>query len=431
VGKKTLNPACRPEFALNPLRVEFSRPEVERDFQLHHVTRSQASLRLTLSFCSFFYLVFALTDVAALGYGRLALLLFVARMLVAITAMLGLQVIRDQPESIAALWLAASAAEIVGMATFMLIVWFRPHEIPWHAMSLCIMLIVVYLFIPNRLLITKIIALITTAAFIVIAVSVGNLTASDALTMSMLLLLANSFGIVAARRYQRLWRDEYRVLMDFKGLSVRDHLTGCYNRRHLHDTLLPMEIARARRHRLWLTLVVCDVDHFKLINDTYGHQAGDIVLRNISSMLQTITRQHVDSVVRYGGEEFLLTLWQTDLDGALSVAERLRAAIAGNPTVDAAGRSIATTASFGVLAVNFSVAGKNVTDESLIAAADAMLYEAKKSGRNNIQCSEWSDESAGQGLSPRPLSIYDSAASDISFVNGDSAQSGSRPGSAG
>lgn len=401
-----MNLESRPEFALDSLRVEFSSPETERDFQLHHLDRSRASLRITLSFCSLFYIAFALTDVAALGYSSEALLLLFARMLVAVTAMTCLYVIRVRPESVAGLQLAATAAEIVGMATFMLVVWLRPAEIPWHAMSLCIMLIVVYVFIPNRLVIATSIAFATTAIFVMIAMDLRRLTPSDVVTMSMLLLLANSFGLVAARRYQRLWRDEYRALTDLQNLSIRDHLTGCYNRRHLHDTLLSREITSARRHNLQLALILCDIDHFKSINDTYGHHGGDAALRHISAMLQTMTRRHVDSVVRYGGEEFLLVLSHTDLDGAVCLAERLRAAIADNPTVDAAGRSIAATASFGVLAVNFAVSGKNVTEQSLVNAADALLYEAKKSGRNNIQWGEWSDESPVRSMGTPVLTTY-------------------------
>lgn len=99
---------------------------------------------------------------------------------------MGLHLIRDPSEPVAAQWLVASAAEVVGMATFMLIGWFRPGEIPWHAMSLCIMLIVVYVFIPNRLIIVKGFAIAATAAFIMITVDKGSLPPSDALTMSML-----------------------------------------------------------------------------------------------------------------------------------------------------------------------------------------------------------------------------------------------------
>ncbi len=117
--------------------------------------------------------------------------------------------------------------------------------------------------------------------------------------------------------------------------------------------------------------------------------------------------------MRFGGEEFLLVLAQTDLEGALYVAERLRAEIASNPTTDTSSGSIPTTASFGVLAVDFSVAAAvDVTEKSLIAAADALLYEAKMCGRNSIRCREWSGESAGPVVGSLPLAIYDSGASE-------------------
>ncbi len=145
-------------------------------------------------------------------------------------------------------------------------------------------------------------------------------------------------------------------------------------------------------------MVVCDIDHFKSINDTHGHQSGDAVLQHIASVLRATTRRHVDSVVRYGGEEFLLLLPQTGPDGASYVAERLRTSIAGNPTMDGAGRRIEATASFGVLSVDFSVVRGDVTETSLIAAADALLYEAKASGRNSIRSREWPGESQGQDV---------------------------------
>jgi predicted signal transduction protein with EAL and GGDEF domain len=311
------------DFEVHPVRVEFRSAETERRFQRHHLVRTQESLRTTLVFCSFFYVAFAATDVGVLGYTYDTLLLLLARMLVAVTAMLGLYLVRSFPQSILTCQVTATAVELVGMGTFMLIVRHRPNEIPWHAMSMCIMLIVVYIFIPNRLIVSQGIAFATTAAFISIVIGLGTLRQSGMLTMSMLLLLANSFGLVAARRYHRLWREEYRVQSSLTDLSVRDHLTGCFNRRHLHDVLLAAELADARRHRLSFAVVLCDIDNFKSINDTYGHQSGDAVLRHFSAMLQTLTRQHVDSVVRYGGEEFLLLLPQTDKVGAELLAERL------------------------------------------------------------------------------------------------------------
>lgn len=375
------------DFSLRRLISEFRSVETERKFQLYHLERSKTSLRTTLVFCSFFYVAFALTDIGVLGYTRVTLILLLGRILVAVTATGGLLLVRIRPDSIAACQIAATAAELVGMVTFMLIVYHRPTEIPWHAMSMCIMLIVVYIFIPNRLINSLAIAFTTTASFIAIVVGIGTLKRADMLTMSMLLLLTNSFGLVAARRYQRVWREEYKVQSLLTQLTVQDPLTGCYNRRHLNEFLLAAELARSRRHGLSFAVILCDIDHFKAINDTHGHLCGDTVLRSFASVLRTLTRQRIDSVVRYGGEEFLLLLPQTKLPGAEALAERLRRSFA-ETTIDYAGQQIAATASFGVLAV--AVAGENedISEESIIAAADKLLYQAKQAGRNNVQCAD-------------------------------------------
>ncbi|SED73216.1 diguanylate cyclase (GGDEF) domain-containing protein [Burkholderia sp. WP9] len=346
--------------------------------------RTQESLCTTLIFCSLFYVTFAVTDVGVLGYTRDTLLLFLYRVLVAMTATAGLYLVRVRPESIVMCRAAATAAEVVGMGVFMIIVRHRPDEIPWHSMSMCIMLIVVYIFIPNRLILSQGIAVFATAAFIAVVIILGTLKRSDILTMSMLLLLTNSFGLVAARRYHRVWREEYRVQSLLTHLTVQDYLTGCYNRRYLNEVLLSAELARSRRHGLAFAVILCDIDHFKAINDTYGHLCGDAIIRNFATLLRKSTRQHVDSVVRYGGEEFLLLLPQTDRAGAAILAERLRHSFA-EASVEYREQRIVATASFGVLALSFADGGGDVSEEAIIAAADSLLYRAKKAGRNNVQ----------------------------------------------
>ncbi|MGO4307450.1 diguanylate cyclase [Cupriavidus sp. RAF12] len=378
-------------FTVDPVRVEFSDPGIEREFQHHHLRHTRASLHITLVFCSLFYIAFALTDLAALGYGASVFTLLAGRFSVALTACGGLYLIRRRTESVLAHWLVASAAEIVGMTVFMLIVWFRPDELPWHAMSLCIMLIVIYVFIPNRLIIANGIALAATAAFIAMAVTRGDLRFSDEVTMSMLLLLANSFGITAARRYHRLWRDEYRALYSLRVLSIRDHLTACFNRRYLHVTLLPEALREARDERCWLTLMVCDIDHFKRVNDDHGHQSGDAVLVHVATQLQKRVHERRDSVVRYGGEEFLVIMPRTDLVTAARLAEDMRAAVAESEVPGPNGKRICATVSIGVLAVDFSAGDAKVTEGALFAAADTLLYEAKRAGRNGIRTRLWAD----------------------------------------
>lgn len=372
-----------------PVRSEFCSDVTEFRFLTHHLAEMQSQLRSTLLFCSFFYLAFSLTDIAVLGYGHDAFILFLARLTVAITAAAGSLLTYHQRQSVAMARLAATAVAVVGMATFMLVVVYRPDELPWHAMSMAIMLTIIYIFIPNRLVYSLAVALSATGVFIVLARAVGNLKPSDMFTMTMLLLLANTFGSVAARRYHRLWREEFRAQSILKNISVHDHLTGCFNRRYLDEKLLDREISRAQRYGLFLTVIMCDLDHFKIVNDSFGHHGGDAVLRTFSDLLKKMTREHIDSVVRYGGEEFLLILPETDLQGGVLLAERLRVAFAATATATATvhddNQNISTTASFGVASVDFARSKKIITLSGLILTADELLYDAKTGGRNQVK----------------------------------------------
>ena len=375
-------------FELHPFWSEFRNKQTEKDFLQHYLERGQHQLRIALVFCSLFFLAFFFTDIAALGYTRDALTLIIYRLLVAITAIAAIFLIYLKPKSISIPPLAATITEIVGMGTFMLIVIYRPHEMPWHAMAMSIMLIVVYLFIPNRLLYALSIALVSTAIFIFISFTLGDIRTTDLLRMSLLFVLTNLFGVIAIRRHHRLWRDEFRTQSLLKRQTVRDHLTGCYNRRYLYDDVIEKELSRAQRHGYWLTVILCDLDHFKSVNDTYGHQAGDEVLCFFSSLLQSNTREHVDYVIRYGGEEFLLLLPDTDLTGAELLAERLRVELTKNTTIQNTTQNIKLSASFGVASINFANEGKQISQHALIAAADELLYKAKDSGRNLVMSGE-------------------------------------------
>ena len=312
--------------AISSRNGEFKDPAAESGFTRSQLNQTQVQLRSTLLFCSCFYLAFSVTDFSVLGYGGDAWLLLLVRSSVALTAAIGAVLTLRNPDSVAITRLAASATEIVGMLAFMLIVRMRPAEIPWHAMSMALMVIVVYMYIPNRLVYSVAIALCATAVFIAMALSAGILTPSETLTMTMLLLLANAFGAVAARRYNVVWREEFRAQSILKNLSMHDPLTGCYNRQYLQQELFEPELARALRFKQRLTVIMCDLDNFKTINDTCGHSGGDLVLTEFARILLSMTREGIDSVVRYGGEEFLLVLPETDLDGGALLAERLRRA---------------------------------------------------------------------------------------------------------
>jgi len=169
-------------------------------------------------------------------------------------------------------------------------------------------------------------------------------------------------------------------------LSITDALTGAYNRRYLMEQL-PRELERCRRYGYPLSVLMCDIDHFKEINDAHGHAAGDEVLQQFAARAQKIIRATSDWVSRYGGEEFAIVLPETAYDGAVAVAEKLRALIAATPFATRAGDA-QVTASFGVASTGAAGPELALKVEALIRTADECLYRAKQTGRDRTSAHE-------------------------------------------
>lgn len=160
-------------------------------------------------------------------------------------------------------------------------------------------------------------------------------------------------------------------------LSITDSLTKAYNRQYLYQRL-PDEMDRCRRYGDSMALVLFDVDHFKKFNDTWGHPAGDFVLKELVRIVGFTVRE-VDGLVRYGGEEFLILLPKTARQGAVDLAERVRKAVEG-ATFLWAEEKLKVTISLGVATLR----GAGDSDEQLLKRADDALYEAKTAGRNRV-----------------------------------------------
>jgi diguanylate cyclase (GGDEF)-like protein len=205
--------------------------------------------------------------------------------------------------------------------------------------------------------------------------------------MKLLTMLTKECSLVMENTllYERLRRKHLsleKANKEIKLLSRTDSLTGCYNRGHLNE-LLPREINRAVRYKHPMALAMCDIDHFKRVNDTYGHQCGDEVLKIFVQSITDLIRADTDWLARYGGEEFLLVLPETKLENAYGLAERLRKHIA-QKILETAEDKVSITASFGVTGFDASTSASNITAETLINTADKYLYEAKKQGRNKV-----------------------------------------------
>jgi two-component system cell cycle response regulator len=163
-------------------------------------------------------------------------------------------------------------------------------------------------------------------------------------------------------------------------LSITDALTGAYNRRYLMEQL-PREVERCRRYAYPLSVLMCDIDHFKQINDERGHASGDEVLQQFVARVQRSIRSNSDWVARYGGEEFLIVLPETDFHAGMFVAEKIRALMASQPFATRMG-DVVVTASFGISATGSHGPDLALKVEGLIRAADQCLYRSKEQGRN-------------------------------------------------
>jgi diguanylate cyclase (GGDEF)-like protein len=172
-------------------------------------------------------------------------------------------------------------------------------------------------------------------------------------------------------------KEQAKYIEIIKEMAIKDALTGLYNRRHVMD-LLNHEKNRSSRGGGIFCLAILDIDHFKNVNDTYGHQTGDEVLKAVATMIKT-TMRNTGYCARYGGEEFLIVLTQTGIDGAITGAERVRTQIEKIifPNI---GSDFKVTVSLGLSEYKMREEVDNV-----IARADEALYRAKNGGRNRVE----------------------------------------------
>lgn len=191
-----------------------------------------------------------------------------------------------------------------------------------------------------------------------------------------------SILIEKSRLYQQLYELNQQLISVQHALehkSMHDFLTGIYNRGTIEE-MLEVKYARAKRHKQPLSVIMMDVDHFKKINDTYGHPVGDAVLKTVAARMKKCLREY-DCVGRYGGEEFLIVLADADYDIALKTAERL-SQIMSEAAFIIDDKELSVTLSAGVVVIE---SGADLNFEKIVTAADRELYRAKHNGRNRVE----------------------------------------------
>jgi len=199
----------------------------------------------------------------------------------------------------------------------------------------------------------------------------------------------------AARRVAELEAVLRIALIENRKLSTTDDLTRVASRRFFSKHF-PREVERAARYGRALSLILCDIDHFKTINDTLGHAGGDQVLAQFGGRLQGFLRRGVDWVARIGGEEFAVVLPEAGYQQALDAARRLRAGVAGKP-FSIHNKQSEITASFGLCGLDRVPPGERRIPQHMMKVADAALYKSKHAGRNRVTATMLTDDPSAEG----------------------------------
>jgi diguanylate cyclase (GGDEF)-like protein len=405
-------------YELSPWSGEFLDPSTEAAFREYIRPQFVQDTRRAFTMAALFYLAFAITDFLMLGAGDAYEVVLATRVMVTLSGLL-IAYTADRYWRLLVDGITPTLVVGLAMAGFLSITLLRPFDAGWHGMSMMVMLLGTYAFIPNRFLPSLAIALTSTLAFFLLMVDHFELAFRQQLVMVLLFLGMNLFGAFTAFRVSRLTRLNYRDTQTLRQANLRlteevaarrqlekellaqvhhDDLTGVTNRRRFNE-LARQRMRQAQAAGEALSLLMLDVDYFKHINDTYGHLRGDEVLKSLARVCQAHMGEK-DVLARVGGEEFALLVPGMDLDEARKLAEQIRAGVWQSP-VSLVDTAIHVTVSIGVAQWRD---GEPPAD--LLGRADQALQAAKYKGRNRVEALPMGEGLSMPGPSPHNGPAY-------------------------
>lgn len=376
---------------------EFADPALEQNYLRKNQLLISRQMQLALMVWATLVLLFALPDYFAIGLSHDFIASITVRGGLALVLLIFLFRLRKRPElAVQGRWI--TALELIGITFFMGIYFTRPDIVHWSFTLTLIMLVSIFVFVPNRVPLILGVSLYTAVMTVTIMLNIEPLSAEEIVGLLLILFLPIGTGWAAAVRTQVLQRKQYALWMQTQLINdelvkeveersrlqealvrqaTTDPLTGLNNRRQ-YESLFQLELTRAERKGQHLSVCILDLDHFKQINDTFGHSVGDQVLVHTAELCRDSFRT-IDILGRLGGEEFVVLMADTDLETAAHVVRRFLSVLAATP-VHVGEAVIHVTATAGVVERR---AEEHELDE-LIQRADRAMYEGKSAGRNRV-----------------------------------------------
>ncbi|MGM0692681.1 MAG: GGDEF domain-containing protein [Pseudomonadota bacterium] len=387
----------RTRYALHWLTGQFHDPGREAVYRRDIAPGVRRESGLALSVAALVFGMFALSDYHYTGVGTELYLLLAMRLVVVVACLVLAFLIARVGDDNRRVWLHALPLWILATG-IILIVPLRPESLPTQVTAVVVATMAFYLLIPNLLPVVAIASLYLSLGFLASALMVADTPAVVALRIMLLLIMTNAVGFFALLRLEKLQRKQFSLLQEeriqnqqmaeeiahrksleakLRRVAERDALTGLDSRGHFMKQAREL-LLRCQCRKSPFSLFMIDVDHFKAINDTWGHSQGDRVLAAIAETCKRSLRPQ-DVIGRFGGEEFVVALPDTPSEDARRVAERLQSKVANLPlNEEMPGQRLTVT--IGIA----GVARGEADLPSLIQHADRALYVGKRDGRNRV-----------------------------------------------